>query len=58
MNVEHLNQVDHNVLVIQLLVKQVELHEEVQHVDDVEKDFQNEWVILNVAVVNQELNAS
>jgi hypothetical protein len=36
----------------------VEFHQEVQHVDNVQKNFENKGVVLHAAVVLQELNAS
>jgi hypothetical protein len=58
MDVEHLYQVAHDVVVIQLLVQVVELHQEVQHVDDVQQYFEDQRIVLDVAVVLQKLNAS
>lgn len=36
----------------------MEFHEEVQHVDNVQKNLQNQGVVLHAAVVLQELDAS
>ena len=36
----------------------VELHQEVQHVDDVQQYFEDQWIVFDVAVVLQKLNAS
>ena len=57
MNVEHLNQMDNHVFIVEFFVQQVELHEEIQHVDDVEQYLQNQGVILDAAVVDEKLYA-
>ena len=56
MYAQHLDEVTDDIVVVQLFVQEMEFHEEVEHVDDVEKNLQNEWVILGVAVEFQEVN--
>ena len=46
-----------DVVVIQFVVQEVELHQKVQHVYDVQEDLQNQRIILDAAVVFQELDA-
>ena len=58
MDVEHLNQMAHHVVIVELLVQLVEFHQEVEHVDNVQKNLQNQGVVLHAAVVLQELDAS
>ena len=57
MNGKHLNQVNNHIFVVEFLMQQVELHEEIQHVNDVEQYLQNERVVLESPIVDEKLYA-
>ena len=56
MDSQHLNQSADHIIVIQLLMQQVELCQKVDHIDDVEQNFQEERVIFLLIVRLQELD--
>lgn len=46
-----------NIIVIELVVQLMELHQEIEHVDYVKEYLQNQRIILDAAIVFQKLNA-
>jgi hypothetical protein len=53
-----LDQGAYHIVVIQLLVQKVELRQEIDHINDIQKDFKHQWVVLLLIVGLEELNSS
>jgi hypothetical protein len=49
-NFQHLDEVRDYVIVIEFVVEKVEVDEVIEHVNDVEQDFENQRVVLNLRV--------
>lgn len=57
MLLEHADQVRDNLRVVKLLMQLVELGQEIEHVYDVEQNFEDERVVLHGAILLEEVDA-